>query len=662
LPLAIELAAARIRLLDPDALLRRLARSLDALGTGTTDMPERQRTLRATVEWSVGLLEEDERLLLEALAVFVDGWNLQAAALVAELDEEQALELLEALARHSLVQLDSADDGPRMRMLETIREFVAERLAVRPDVGGIGRRHADYYRALAEQADRPLRGVGQIEWAQRLQADAGNLAAAVRWYLAHDPRPLPHLFRVLVLFWSLGNHMSEAKAWIDQLLPTADSLGHQARAELLWTAAVNATEVGDDATALSARERLVPLLVGIGDSYLHAVCRFAIAGLSAILGDMEGALRVALTCLDELRGQNEPFWTALAAFTVGSMETALGRYDDALRHLREVRDLAERLDNAWLAAWSAVQVGTLAVMRGRLDEARAILDEAIDLSLGTRNTRTVTMCLAAFGRLAFVEGDAERAALLVGAADGLRRRVGLRAWPMLRRGGAELGAQIREALGSDRFGVRCRRPAEPAGSGDRRAGPARRLNQGADRSVFTRLAGLMVRGRDGRKPVGPRAARAHAAWFVGRAEAAEPELRWRDQLVLVRTRQRRPRQPAGRAAVAPRPWRGRARGAADGDAGLVSAAGRPRRGGSPLACGRARLAWAGTRPGARPGPVPAGLREQDAQPQRGRPSLEGGSSRPGAGGDKRCRVHADAGFGRGRQAPSGRTRGGRAAP
>jgi predicted ATPase len=358
LPLAIELAAARIRLLDPDGLLRRLARSLDALGTGTTDMPERQRTLRATVEWSVGLLEEDERSLLEALAVFVDGWNLQAAALVAELDEEQALELLEALARHSLVQLDSADDGPRMRMLETIREFVAERLAVRPDVGGIGRRHADYYRALAEQADRPLRGVGQIEWAQRLQANAGNLAAAVRWYLAHDPRPLPHLFRVLVLFWSLGNHMSEAKAWIDQLLPTADSLGHQARAELLWTAAVNATEVGDDATALSARERLVPLLVGIGDSYLHAVCRFAIAGLSAILGDMEGALRVALTCLDELRGQNEPFWTALAAFTVGSMETALGRYDDALRHLREVRDLAERLDNAWLAAWSAVQVGT----------------------------------------------------------------------------------------------------------------------------------------------------------------------------------------------------------------------------------------------------------------------------------------------------------------
>jgi hypothetical protein len=123
---------------------------------------------------------------------------------------------------------------------------------------------------------------------------------------------------------------------------------------------------------------------------------------------------VALTSLEELRGQDEPFWTALAAFTVGSVETALGRYDDALGHLREVRDLAERLDNAWLAAWSRMQLGTLAVMRGRLDEARALLDEGLDLSLGTRNTRTVTMGLAAFGRLAFVEGDAERAALLVG--------------------------------------------------------------------------------------------------------------------------------------------------------------------------------------------------------------------------------------------------------
>jgi predicted ATPase len=151
LPLAIELAAARTRLLDPGALLDRLSASLDALGTGAVDLPERQRTLRATVEWSVGLLDDAERSLLEVAAVFVDGWTIEAAAQVAGLDEDRALELTEALARHSLIQLDSTGHGPRPRLLETIRAFVAERLAARPDAAEVQRRHAGHYQALAEQ-------------------------------------------------------------------------------------------------------------------------------------------------------------------------------------------------------------------------------------------------------------------------------------------------------------------------------------------------------------------------------------------------------------------------------------------------------------------------------------------------------------------------------
>jgi len=189
LPLAIELAAARIRLLDPGTLLRRLAVSLDALGTGAVDLPERQQTLRATVEWSVGLLQDAERSLLETAAVFTDGWTHEAAAQVADLTEDRALELSEELARHSLIYLDTSAPGPRSRMLETIRMFVAERLATRPDAAVIERRHAGYYRALAEQADRPLRGAGQSEWLERLEAEAGNLAGAVRWYLAEHRCP-----------------------------------------------------------------------------------------------------------------------------------------------------------------------------------------------------------------------------------------------------------------------------------------------------------------------------------------------------------------------------------------------------------------------------------------------------------------------------------------
>jgi predicted ATPase len=451
LPLAIELAAARTRLLDPRALLDRLAKSLDALGTGAVDLPERQRTLRATVEWSVGLLADAERSLLEIMAVFVGGWGVEAAAEVAGLEEDRAIELSESLARHSLIQLDYTGPAPRSRMLATVREFVAERLAARADIAEIERRHAGYYRALAEQAERPLRDAGLSEWLERLEADAGNLAVAIRWHLAHDPAPLPHLFLLLWPFWSTRDLLSEARPWVEQLLPAAGSLDTQAQAELLWTAAEIATEVGDDAAALAARQRLEPLLAAIEDPLLHAACQLVMAWTSTISGDFDGALREASASLGEFRGQDEPFDTALAAFTTGSLETAVGRYDDALRHLREARDLAERFDSIWLAAGSRVQLGILDIAQRRPEQARALLHEALDLSLAARSVQFVSQCLAAFARLAMAEGDPEQAALLEGAAEGLRRRVGLLAWPMLRRGETELVAQGRQTLGADRF-------------------------------------------------------------------------------------------------------------------------------------------------------------------------------------------------------------------
>ncbi|HEX3200605.1 MAG TPA: tetratricopeptide repeat protein, partial [Actinomycetes bacterium] len=427
LPLAIELAAARIRLLEPEVLLGRLARSLDALGTGAVDLPERQRTLRATVAWSVGLLEQDERALLETLAVFVDGWTFPAAAQVAGLDEDQTLALSEALARHSLIHLDHTGLGPRLRMLDTVGVFIAERLATRPDLTEIGRRHADHYRTLANQADRPLRGLGQDHWAEGLEVEAGNLAAAVRWYQAHDRGPLPHLFRVLWMYWGLRDHLGEARAWIEQLLPTADALDPQARAELLWTAVVTALEVvGDDpATLTTTSQRLASLLERIQDPYLHAVSQLAMAGIAAVVGDFDGALRGELVALEELRGQDEPYWTTVAVLTAGLVETAMGRHDDALGHLTEARELAGRFDHAGLSAWAQVQLGILALARGRLEEAQALLEEGLELSLATHSTRNLTLCLTALAQLAFVAGDQERAALLAGAAEGLRQRVGL---------------------------------------------------------------------------------------------------------------------------------------------------------------------------------------------------------------------------------------------
>ena len=236
-----------------------------------------------------------------------------------------------------------------------------------------------------------------------------------------------------------------------QLLPPAGTLDPQARAELAWAAAVLAVDVGDDAAALAARQRLAPLLAGISDPFLHAVAQLAMAWTLPIAGDFDGALREAAVSLEELRGQDERVFMGMAAFTTGSLEMALGRYDDALPHLREARDLAERIGGDWLAAGPRVQLGILAVLRGRLDEARPLLDEALDLSMAARSTPFVTLCLAGYAQLAFAEGDPDRAALLEGAAEGLRRRVGLPAWPHLRRVEGELVARVRHRLGGSRF-------------------------------------------------------------------------------------------------------------------------------------------------------------------------------------------------------------------
>ncbi|HVD27848.1 MAG TPA: hypothetical protein VNC79_05030, partial [Mycobacteriales bacterium] len=225
----------------------------------------------------------------------------------------------------------------------------------------------------------------------------------------------------------------------------------QDQVELATAATATGLEVGDDHMALTAGERLAPLLDGIEDPYLRAASRLVMAWASGIVGDFDGALERASVCLEQLRAQDEPFWTALAAYTAGLVEMTVGRYDDALRHLTEMRDLAEHLDNPWLGAVSRVYLGTVAVAQGRLTEAETPMEEGLERSLAAHSTRGVTLCLTAFARLAFVEGDPERAALLTGAVDGLRRRVGLRPWPLMRRDENELVAQVREALGPDQF-------------------------------------------------------------------------------------------------------------------------------------------------------------------------------------------------------------------
>ncbi|MET0771462.1 MAG: DUF4062 domain-containing protein [Candidatus Limnocylindrales bacterium] len=449
LPLAIELAAARVRLLDPTALQARLDTSLDALGPGPVDLPERQRTLRGTVEWSVGLLDDDERDMFDRMSVFVDGWTLDAAAAVTGLSEDRVLDLLDALAGHSLMVIDASGPVTRFGMLETIRAVSAERLAGRADRADVERRHAVFYRQLGDSADRADAARG--DWGDTLRPDEGNLAKAIRWHLANDITPLPHLFRTLWFFWQLRDYLPPARGWIRELVARRDELDDLGRAELYVSAAVTAAEVGDDDAARSALRGIEELGPRVGDRSLVSGARLAASWVLPMDGDMEAALAAATEARDGFRALHEPF-EGWATFSVGLLQLVMGELDEAARSLREAEALGARFGNSWLESASRAQLASCAVRAGRLEEARSYLAASVRLDRGAEpSIQAITFGLVAHARLALAEGDATRAARSFGAAQALRTRAGSVTWPMLRQDDAALVATLTSELGDAGF-------------------------------------------------------------------------------------------------------------------------------------------------------------------------------------------------------------------
>jgi hypothetical protein len=384
--------------------------------------------------------------MLATLSVFVDGWTVDAAVDVADLTEDRTLDLLDALAGHSLIAVDATDPEPRFHMVGAVRDFAKERLADSEEVADVERRHAEHFGAFVGNADWPAEG--QADWADRVRADEENIRVAIRWFLAHDIAPLPHMFRILWLFWQMRGRMPEGRAWINEMQHKAGALDDRARAELLFTSAVTAVEVGDDESALAAVDGLDGLVGHIDDPYLETAAQLAISWILPILDDFDGALRAASLALDGFRRQNDPF-VAFAALTVGMVDMALGNDDAARGHLTMVDELGGRFDNVWLRSTARAQLASLEVRAGRLDEARALLvrsveaDDDADLS-----TLTVSFSLVIAAQLALAHGDGRRAAMALGAVAGLRRRAGLKAWPSTRRREAELVTQVAQAADS----------------------------------------------------------------------------------------------------------------------------------------------------------------------------------------------------------------------
>ena len=299
LPLAIELAAARIKLLPPQAMLARLqGSSLRLLTGGARDLPARQQTLRATVQWSYELLNAEEQRMFRGLAVFVNGCSLEAATHLIGDDVLIVLERVTALINKSLVRQAEGEGEPRLRMLETIREFGLEQLEQENELEAVQRAHAEHYLSLAEETEQHLAGREQKAWLNRLGREQDNLRAALAWGFEHHAAgpstslPTPssrglrragfvlRLVGALWQFWFLRGQWSEGRRWLEEALVVASGAGvdKALRAKVLYAAARLSRYQYDFARARALCEQSVTLYRELGDregllTALHQLCR-----------------------------------------------------------------------------------------------------------------------------------------------------------------------------------------------------------------------------------------------------------------------------------------------------------------------------------------------------------------------------------------------------
>jgi non-specific serine/threonine protein kinase len=296
IPLALELAAARVRVLPLEQLLPRLEDRFRLLTGGGRTAPVRHQTLRAAVDWSYALLAAPERALFARLSVFAGGWDLEAAEAVGAGDgigAEAVLDLLTRLADTSLVVAEAppaGGGGARYRLLETLRQYAGERL--REGWGGAAaarRRHAAHYLALAEAARPPLQGAAQLGWLARLEAEGDNLRAALRWYLdGGDAAAAVRLAAALSPFWYLRHRRAEAQAWLAELL-ALPGLAGAPRARALGMAGHVAGILGDGAGARRLLEEGLALARGLGDDALLASALNQLGGYRLWRGDYPAA-------------------------------------------------------------------------------------------------------------------------------------------------------------------------------------------------------------------------------------------------------------------------------------------------------------------------------------------------------------------------------------
>jgi predicted ATPase len=452
LPLAIELAAARTRVLGPEAILRRLGNRLTCLSDGPRDLPERQRTLRDTIRWSYDLLEPAERALFESLAVFVGGWSLEAAeALASPEQHSDVLGLLASLMDKSLIrQTGSVDGEPRFGMLQTIHEFALEQLANRGDLDRLRTLHTEYFIGLAEVGGPELFDGDQRPWMQRLAADHDNLRTAIRELLAGGQAGrAARLGWSLLPFWWVGSHYSEGIEWMHRALASS-GLGADERALASRTLGILSFGLGDLDCALAALEdNIGPSQIEHAESSRMAL---AIVGvIKALRGDLPTGEAMVRESVAASESAGDTWGAAFGRYTLGRVLIVSGRAAEAIRVLEASVDGVGRDGANVLSGLALIVLGWAYLDVGDFAGAQRSLLASLEIVRGFGNRDGVARALEGLAALATASGDAHLGARLFGAARASRASVGVRVWVPDHQSHDRTERALLQILGADVF-------------------------------------------------------------------------------------------------------------------------------------------------------------------------------------------------------------------
>ena len=435
LPLAIELAAARVKLLPPQAILARLQNRLSLLGSGARDLPARQQTLRGAIAWSYDLLDPSQRLLMARLGVFVGGCSLEAAEAVCGSVDELGVDVLDglsALVDQSLLRQEEHHGEPRFLMLETIREFAVEKLAESGEIDEMRRRHAGFFLALAERAEPHLLGTEQARWLDELEHEHDNFRAALGWACEKgEVETALRLVAAVWRFWQIRGHLYEGRQRVTDALalPGAQEFV-AARARALEAAGGIWYWQGDLERARPHYEEALALQRELGDKAGIARGLYNLS-FTYLIGISPDEARADPTLLDEpirllnqglelyreigdARGIANCLWALGSGMNLqGDLPGARQKYVESLALFRERGD-------RFMSGWALYEVGLADLKLGNLSLARRSLEEALSIFADSGDRSGMVLLLDAFSALTFEEGDPERAVRLAGAAHQLK--------------------------------------------------------------------------------------------------------------------------------------------------------------------------------------------------------------------------------------------------